>query len=74
MLEKIAGYQQSLITTTDREIVEQFFGRGATYYQVGENRVSLLDKSPGESPDAATTGAAQEPTDAPRDDGSTSSP
>ena len=44
VLEKLAGYQQSLITTTDLALVAGFFGSRATYYRVGERRVTPLAK------------------------------
>jgi DNA replication and repair protein RecF len=44
VLEKLAGYQQSLITTTDLALVAGFFGSRATYYRVGEKRVTPLAK------------------------------
>ncbi|MFQ6028473.1 MAG: DNA replication/repair protein RecF [Dehalococcoidia bacterium] len=61
VMEKIAGYQQSLITTTDLETVQEFFGAGATYYRVEENRVTLLDKS--------SSGTTQEQAGAPESAG-----
>ena len=39
VLEKIAGYGQSLITTTDPDLVRGFFGNRATYLRVGEGKV-----------------------------------
>ena len=40
VLEKISGYQQALITTTDPEIVQEFFGSQATYFKVEAGTVS----------------------------------
>ena len=45
-LTKIAGYGQSLITTTDLEPVRAFFGAGATYLSVAAGTVT-----PGTNPD-----------------------
>ncbi len=39
VLEKIADYRQSLITTTDLAPVREFFGAGATYLQVDRGAV-----------------------------------
>ena len=41
VLEKITRYQQALITTTDLELVQGFFGPKATYFRVGEGQVTL---------------------------------
>ncbi len=40
VLERITGYQQALITTTDLEPVQEFFGHSAAYFRVGEGEVS----------------------------------
>jgi DNA replication and repair protein RecF len=40
VMEKIGVYQQSLITTTDLEIVQGFFGCRATYFLVAEGTVT----------------------------------
>ena len=40
VLEKVAGYGQSLITTTDLDLVRRFFGDGATYLRVGNGKVA----------------------------------
>jgi DNA replication and repair protein RecF len=42
VLEKITRYQQALITTTDLELVQGFFGPAATYFRVGEGQVIPL--------------------------------
>ena len=34
VLEKVAGYGQSLITTTDPEVVRHIIGENATYFRV----------------------------------------
>ena len=46
VMTKIAGYGQSLITTTDLEPVKAFFGDRATYLSVAAGAVT-----PGLSPD-----------------------
>jgi DNA replication and repair protein RecF len=46
VLEKIGGYQQAFITTTDLEIVQGFFGQQATYYQVDAGTVSRVAQTP----------------------------
>lgn len=43
VLEKIVGYGQSLITTTDLETVRGFLGNKATYLVVGDGTVTSLD-------------------------------
>ena len=40
VLEKIAGYQQSLITTTDPGLVADFFGNRAAYFRVDRGSVA----------------------------------
>ena len=40
VLEKISVYQQSLITTTDLEIVQGFFGCRASYFRVADGAVT----------------------------------
>lgn len=42
VLEKITHYQQALITTTDLELVQEFFGPAAAYFRVDEGRVIPL--------------------------------
>ena len=42
VLEKVAGYGQSLISTTDLDLVRPFFGSGATYLRVADGAVSPL--------------------------------
>jgi recombinational DNA repair ATPase RecF len=39
VLDKIARYQQVLITTTDLEVVQRHFGRLATYFKVASGQV-----------------------------------
>ena len=39
VLEKVAHYQQSLITTTDLDLVRDHFGDEATYFMVTDGRV-----------------------------------
>ena len=46
VLEKIAGYGQSLITTTDLDLVRRFFGDRASYLRVGNGAVTPLGGSP----------------------------
>jgi DNA replication and repair protein RecF len=40
VLDKIASYQQVLITTTDLAVVRQHFGRQATYFKVAGGQVT----------------------------------
>ena len=40
VLEKISGYGQSLITTTDPDQVREFFGNRTTYLRVGQGTVT----------------------------------
>ena len=47
VLEKVVQYQQVLITTTDLDLVRDFFGREATYFQVGGGGVSPLSDDSG---------------------------
>ena len=42
VLEKVAGYGQSLITTTDLDLVRPYFGSSATYLLVSEGAVTPL--------------------------------
>jgi DNA replication and repair protein RecF len=42
VLEKVAEYQQVLITTTDLHLVRDFLGRRATYFHVSDGEVSCL--------------------------------
>ena len=47
VLEKVVQYQQVLITTTDLDLVRDFFGLRATYFQVGGGSVSPLSDDSG---------------------------
>ena len=49
VLEKVSQYQQTLITTTDLELVRGFFGTKATYYNVDGGYVYPMDHEPGDS-------------------------
>jgi len=39
VLEKVTRYQQSLITTTDLDLVQDYFGDQATYFKVADGQV-----------------------------------
>ena len=43
VLEKIAGYGQTIISTTDLEPMPEFFGANAAYFQVDGGTVTPLD-------------------------------
>ena len=43
VLEKIAGYGQTIISTTDLEPIREFFGANAAYFQVDGGTVTPLD-------------------------------
>ena len=43
VLEKIGGYGQTIISTTDLEPMREFFGANATYFQVDGGTVTPLD-------------------------------
>ena len=43
VLEKVAGYSQSLITTTDIDLVRPCFGASATYLRVADGAVTPLE-------------------------------
>ena len=45
ILDKATQYQQSLITTTDREPLHAFFGPSATYFRVADGGVKLCPSS-----------------------------
>ena len=45
VLEKVVGYGQSLITTTDLDLVRGYFGSQATYFRVGDGAVTPLQTS-----------------------------
>ncbi|MDE2778952.1 MAG: DNA replication and repair protein RecF [Chloroflexota bacterium] len=45
VLEKVVGYGQSLITTTDLDLVRGYFGNQATYFRVGDGAVTPLQTS-----------------------------
>lgn len=42
VLEKVAGYGQSLITTTDLDLARPYFGSNATYLRVAEGAVTPI--------------------------------
>ena len=42
VLEQVCQYQQTLITTTDLDLVRDFFGQSAVYYQVQGGRVCAV--------------------------------
>ena len=46
VLEQLTQYQQVLITTTDLEPVQDFFGPAASYFRVGEGKVSPVAYQP----------------------------
>jgi len=46
VLEQVTQYQQVLITTTDLEPVQNFFGPAASYYRVGEGKVCPVAYQP----------------------------
>ena len=46
VLEQLTQYQQVLITTTDLEPVQHFFGPAASYFRVGEGKVSPVAYQP----------------------------
>ena len=43
VLEKIGGYGQTIISTTDLEPIREFFGANAAYFQVDGGTVTPLD-------------------------------
>jgi DNA replication and repair protein RecF len=43
VLEKVAGYGQSLITTTDLDLVRSYFGSDATYLRVADGAVAPVE-------------------------------
>ena len=49
VLEKVSQYQQTFITTTDLELVREFFGTKANYYKVDGGDVYPMDREPGHS-------------------------
>ena len=50
ILEKVSQYQQTLITTTDLELVREFFGTNANYYKVDGGNVCPMKGEPLDSP------------------------
>ena len=50
VLEKVSQYQQTLITTTDLELLRGFFGTKATYYKVDGGKVCPMNEEPLDSP------------------------
>jgi DNA replication and repair protein RecF len=46
VLEQVTQYQQVLITTTDLEPVQDFFGPAASYFRVGEGKVCPVAYQP----------------------------
>ena len=49
VLEKVSQYQQTFITTTDLELVQEFFGQKANYYKVDGGNVYPMDRERGDS-------------------------
>ena len=45
VLEKITGYEQVMITTTDRELIQQLLGSKAAYFRVDEGQVIALEQN-----------------------------
>jgi DNA replication and repair protein RecF len=62
VLEKITQYQQALITTTDLELVQGFFGPAAAYFQIVEGRVIPLAKNTEVPAQETGTSATEEDT------------
>ena len=50
VLEKITGYEQVMITTTDPELIQQLLGPEAAYFRVEEGQVIALERSPQSAP------------------------
>ena len=49
VMEKVSQYQQTLITTTDLALVQEFFDTKATYYKVDGGNVYPMDREPDDS-------------------------
>ena len=49
VLEKVSQYQQTFITTTDLELVRDFFGTKATYFKVDGGKVCPMNEEPFDS-------------------------
>ncbi len=49
VMEKVSQYQQTLITTTDLALVQEFFDTKATYYKVDGGNVYPMDREPDNS-------------------------
>lgn len=56
VLEQVCQYQQVLITTTDLDLVRDFFGPSAVYYQVQEGRVCAIPTGQANSTGLPTPG------------------
>ena len=46
VMEQVTQYQQVLITTTDLELVRDYFGPTASYFQVGDGKVCPVTYQP----------------------------
>ncbi len=61
VLEKITGYEQVMITTTDPELIQQLLGREAAYFRVEEGEVIAQEQksaSPPSTEERAEEGSA----------------
>ena len=50
VLEKITGYEQVMITTTDPELIQQLLGPDAAYFQVENGQVIPLEQTAASTP------------------------
>lgn len=50
VLEKITGYEQVMITTTDPELIQQLLGPEAAYFRVEDGQVIAQERSPQSAP------------------------
>jgi recombinational DNA repair ATPase RecF len=52
VLEKITGYEQVMITTTDQELIQQLLGRKAAYFRVEGGQVIAQGQKSESAPSA----------------------
>ena len=52
VLEKITGYEQVMITTTEPELIQQLLGSEAAYFRVEEGQVIALEQNASKDTDA----------------------
>ena len=50
VLEKITGYEQVMITTTDPELIQQLLGPEAAYFRVEEGQVIAQEQKSTSAP------------------------